>query len=508
MIGSQLHDHRRDRRRFLLTALGVLALPLGPSVAANRRGAARQKTVDSGPWSRFRGPNGSGVGVGTGYPAALSQPNLLWKVPVPDGRSSPVLTASSVFITGERSNVPSVLCLDRGTGRLVWEQSISTPRREPRQRRNSVASPTPVTDGQNVYAFFGDFGLVSYDASGRHRWSTPLGPFASGWGMATSPILVDTRLILQADGYAGSFIAAFDTATGKELWRRDRPSFLQNYSTPIVRTARDGTTEILALAPNQIVAYEIRTGRERWTAPAPGQSIVSSLAMSDDLLVCTNHSEEAIQSFADRLKQFDRDGDSLLGPGEYGTDQLAVVSEQVAKHTGDKDGRLSEQEYLAAYRALGADQGGDGKITAKQSLVAAIRLHPGADGTVKAATAWTHSRNAPYAPSPLIYGGTLYLLAAGGILSTVADPSSPTVAKVARIDPAFGNCWASPVAADGKVYVLSEDGKAGVVKAGAIWEVLAMDELNEICYATPALADGRVYLRTSQSLMCFTSRAA
>ena len=304
--------------------------------------------MDNLPWPRFRGPNGAGVGVGTGYPDVLGQRSLVWRTPVPDGRSSPVLTDSSVFITGERSNVPSVLCLDRATGRIVWERPVETTRREPRQRRNSGASPTPTTDGLNVYAFFADFGLVSFDAAGRHRWSTPLGPFASGWGMATSPILVDNQVIVQADGYAGSFIAAFDTATGRDIWRRDRPAFLQNYSTPIVRSAPDGTTEILALAPNQIVAYASRTGAERWTAPAPGQSIVSSLAIKDDLLFCTNHSEDAVPSFAERLKQSDRDGDGRLGSGEFGTDQLAIVYQQVAKHTGDKDGRLSEQEFLEA----------------------------------------------------------------------------------------------------------------------------------------------------------------
>jgi outer membrane protein assembly factor BamB len=416
-----------------------------------------------------------------------------------------VLTDSSVYITGERSNVPSVLGLDRATGRIVWERPVETTRREPRARRTSGARPTPTTEGLQGYAFFPDFGLVSFDAAGRHRWSTPLGPFASGWGMATSPILVDNQVIVQADGYAGSFIAAFDTATGRDIWRRDRPAFLQNYSTPIVRSAQDGTTEILALAPNQIVAYASRTGAERWTAPAPGQSIVSSLAIKDDLLFCTNHSEDAVPSFAERLKQSDRDSDGRLGPGEFGTDQLAIVYEQVAKHTGDKDGRLSEQEFLEAYRALGADQSADGKLTAHQSVVAAIRLQSSADGTIRGTTAWTYARNAPYAPSPLVYDGTLYLLAAGGILTTISDMTSPDTSKVARVDPAFGNCWASPVAAGGKVFVLSEDGKAGVLKAGAAWQLLSMEELNETCYATPALAGGRVYLRTSQSVMCFAS---
>ena len=139
-----------------------------------------------------------------GYPETLGAQTLLWRRPMPPGKSSPILTASSIFLTAERNNNPLVLCLDRTTGQTRWERSLETNRREPRHPLNHNAAATAVTDGQNVFTFFADYGLVSYDSTGRERWRVPLGPFTIGWGSSSSPVLVDGVLVIPLDGYVNS----------------------------------------------------------------------------------------------------------------------------------------------------------------------------------------------------------------------------------------------------------------------------------------------------------------
>ena len=131
-------------------------------------------------WSRFRGPAGAGIGAGTGYPAEFGEGrNLVWKRAIPGGKSSPVLTGESVFLTAERGADLLVLCLERRSGAIRWERAIPRPRREFQQSLHTGASATPMTDGENVYAFFGNFGLISFDGSGKERWRRPLGPASS-----------------------------------------------------------------------------------------------------------------------------------------------------------------------------------------------------------------------------------------------------------------------------------------------------------------------------------------
>src|SRR4029077_18501945 len=144
-------------------------------------------------WSQFRGPNGSGVGDAVRLPAQFGpDKNVVWKTPVPFGHSSPVIGGELIFITGAEGGARAdagrekvvdqggklyTLAIERGTGKILWRREVPRPRLERYQPTNSPASPTPVTDGENVYVFFGDFGLLAYTKDGAERWRLPLGPF-------------------------------------------------------------------------------------------------------------------------------------------------------------------------------------------------------------------------------------------------------------------------------------------------------------------------------------------
>src|SRR5438128_319320 len=141
-------------------------------------------------WTRFRGPNGSGVSNDTGFPTEFGkETNLVWRTPVRPGKSSPILTPSHTFLTGFEDGKLFTQCFDRGTGRLLWERSVDRPRAESANELNHPAAITPVTDGENVYSFFKDYGLISYDPDGNVRWTVPLGPFSNAMGDASCPII-------------------------------------------------------------------------------------------------------------------------------------------------------------------------------------------------------------------------------------------------------------------------------------------------------------------------------
>src|SRR5512138_1225080 len=178
-------------------------------------------------WSRFRGPNGTGIADTSGLPAEFGpSKNVVWKTAVPAGHSSPVLTATHIFMTGVDGQKLVVFAVDRATGKELWRREV--PRRQAGrlENLNGPASPSPVTDGTNVYAFFQEFGLIAFTSAGRELWRLQLGPFNMFYGFGASPILVDGTLILPVDQDTGSYLLGVDARTGKPRYKVDRPGVI------------------------------------------------------------------------------------------------------------------------------------------------------------------------------------------------------------------------------------------------------------------------------------------
>jgi hypothetical protein len=155
-------------------------------------------------WTRFRGPNGTGVSTAVNLPVEFGpEKSVVWKTALPPGHSSPILTEKYIFVTGYAGGTIAqnqyrlvVIGLDRATGRILWEREVPRVNKGRIENVNNPASPSVVTDGANVFAFFQEFGLISFTAEGRERWRLPLGPFNMFYGFGASPILVDGTLIL------------------------------------------------------------------------------------------------------------------------------------------------------------------------------------------------------------------------------------------------------------------------------------------------------------------------
>jgi hypothetical protein len=139
-------------------------------------------------WSRFRGPGGSGVLESASLPVEIgADRNVRWKIALPSGHSSPIVVDGRVFLTGFERETLVTLCLRADDGNVLWRRELAHPRQERHHRNNNPASPTPVTDGRSVFAFFPDFGLIAYSIDGEELWRQPLGPFRNFQGMANSP---------------------------------------------------------------------------------------------------------------------------------------------------------------------------------------------------------------------------------------------------------------------------------------------------------------------------------
>ena len=271
-------------------------------------------------WSQWRGPEGTGISNETNLPSEWGvNKNIKWKTAIPgQGHSSPIVWGNKVFLTtdieGEevpgakavehllegkvfvhpdskganRKHTFKVLCLDRASGKVIWEQTAYAGTvYDDRHRKGSYAAPTPATDGTFVYAWFGGEGdgLYCYDFNGKAVWKTSVGKIANvGMGPGTSPVLYDNTVILQCDEDEGnkSFIVALDKKTGKEVWKAPR-KVQASWATPlIVKTAQ--RQELITSGNELIISYDPKTGKELWQAKGHGSNAVPSPLASQGMV--------------------------------------------------------------------------------------------------------------------------------------------------------------------------------------------------------------------------------
>ena len=234
-------------------------------------------------WPQFRGVNGSARSVSNAALPAQIGPgtNVIWKVPLPPGHSSPVVYGERIYLTAVRDGKLWTLGLDRKSGKVLWE--VEAPHRslERIHAIGSLAQATPATDGQRVASFFGSSGLYCYDSEGELLWKREMGPFNNDFGAAISPIIVEDWVILCQDHDTDSFLTAIDKYTGETVWKTDRSEFPRNYCTPVIAEV-DGRRQIIVAATLRIVGYDFRTGKELWTVRGIARAACSSPAIGDD----------------------------------------------------------------------------------------------------------------------------------------------------------------------------------------------------------------------------------
>jgi outer membrane protein assembly factor BamB len=457
-------------------------------------------------WTRFRGPNGTGVSDATGVPVTFGPDrNVLWKTPLPPGHSSPVLTDSCIFLTAHTPDKEGytllVIALDRKNGRELWRREVPRAQKGRRENVNGPASPSPVTDGANVYAFFQEFGLVSYTADGKERWRRPIGPFNMFYGFGASPILADGLLVLSVDQDQDAYLLAIDAKTGKDRWKTPKPHAISGYSTPTIYRPAGGRPQLLVPESFQLTSYNLSDGKPVWWVRGLACEMKSVASLDADTLYINGWGfpqnqpgrQVATAPFDEGLKRYDKNGDGLvaqtevsgtlpmdrmLGPGAFPAFDL------------DRNGMLNASEW-EVFRAM---------LAAENGLLA---IHLGGKGDMTdSAVRWRYQRPVPQVPSTLLYQGVLFMVNDSGILLAF-DPKTGQLLKEGRLKGAIDKYFASPVGADGKVWLVSQDGTVSVVSAKGDWEILSVNPLDDEVFATPVPVDNQLFVRTRSALYAF-----
>lgn len=424
-------------------------------------------------WPSFRGSNASGVADGKPTPVtwnAEKGENILWKTAIPGlAHASPVVWGNKLFITTAISSLAKptlrvglfgdvdsdkdvskhswhVYCVDKGTGKILWDKVATegVPKIK-RHIKATHANSTPATDGKYVVAFFGAEGLYCYDVKGKLQWKKDLGALDSGW--------------FYDPDYQWGMASS--------------PIIYKNLVILQCDVQKDSF----------IAAYDIKTGKEVWKT-----------------------SREEIPSW----------GTPTIYEGKTRTELITNATKAARGYdplTGKELWRMSgNPEITATTPVIGQDLIFIVNHYRPNQPIYAIK--PGATGDISLKdgktsndfVAWSYQRGGAYMPTPLVYGDYLYICQNQAIVRCL-NAKTGEVAYQSRIGEG-GSYSASPVAADGKVYLSSEDGAIYVLKAGNKYEMLAKNEMGEVLMATPAISDGMLFVRGQNHLFCIADKSS
>ena len=455
-------------------------------------------TASAEDWPQFRGPNSTGVSTESkNLLVEFSyEKNVKWSVELGRGIASPVIASGRLFETAMLDkNTFAVMAFDAETGKKQWQTEFTVSGLPEITSPNEHASSTPATDGDRVYVYFSTLGLMAFNAAdGKLQWTHPISMphYLMGWGPANSPIVYEDMVIFNIDDDLAPFLLALDRYSGAVLWKTPRPDMLGGFSTPVLCQAGDRTDVVLA-GSGKLKGYNPRTGKELWSCNSLLRTIMTTPAVVGDTIYIS------LQSYGDtdRVLKFallqwrDTNQDGKLAKSEL----EKVFWKKFDKGDKNKDGVLEGDEIDAAFQAPTNMVGGG-------NIIQAIR-GGGLGNVTKSHLLWNVNSKAPSnIASPLAYNGQLFLVKKGGISTSFHLKDGAIASKRRRIRN-LGNYYASPIAADGKIFMLSEMCMLSVLEPDGGLAPVSVSDLDDLCHATPAIADGRLYLRTRNHLYAF-----
>lgn len=423
-------------------------------------------------WSSYRGYYASGVLDNTSLPDNWDIEkgvNVRWKVDIPGlALSSPIVWGDKLFLTSAISESDNkvlragayvnsnpvndesvhdwkVYCLNSETGDIIWERTSFTGvplvKRHP---KSTHANCTPATDGEHIVAFFASEGLYCYNMEGDLLWKKDFGKLHAGafaeqreaieWEFASSPLIHKGVVLIQCDVRGDSFLAAFDVATGEEIWNRSRDEH-PGWCTPNIYSY-NGREYVVVNGYKHRGAYDFITGEEIWRMSGGGDIPVPTPQIGNGMIYFNSAHGPASPIYAVKI---DAKGDITLNKGE------------------------ASNEFVQ----------------------------------------WSIPRGGSYMHSMLLYGDHLYNVGWNGVVECFNPVTGERIyrEKLGSADTFI----ASPVASDGKIYIISDHGVVYTLKAGVDFEVLAENELGDVCMVVPAITDDVIYFRTQHSLIAVSA---
>ncbi|MDB6152557.1 MAG: Pyrrolo-quinoline quinone [Chthoniobacteraceae bacterium] len=427
----------------------LIAIALASSLNANAEN-----------WAQWRGPAFNGTSPEANLPSNWSATEgVKWSTPLPGiSGATPAIWEDSIFVSSPDANKNLLLfCLDRKDGKVRWQKQVATGNID--KGRGNMASPSPLTDGKTVYAFYGTGDLAAFDFNGNALWQRNLGAdygrFAIMWTYGSSPLLFEGKLYIQVlqrspappdypglDGSAGdreSYLIALDPATGKTLWKALRSSEAklesqESYASPVPHRTPDGKTQILLVGGDCMTGHDPATGAELWRG---------------------------------------------YGINRKGGEWMRVVASPVSA-AGLAIASGPKKEPLIAFRT-------DLKGDISQSGVA-----------------WSFDeKKTPDVCTPVFYDGKLFVLDGDSQTLTCLDPKSGAKKWQGNLGDRMV-IRSSPTAADGKIYIINEKGTVFVCSAGDEFKLLATIPMggSEGTRSSIAISNGQLFIRTTNALHC------
>lgn len=458
-------------------------------------------------WPQFRGVDGAAAATSASTLTFERERDVLWRVDLPPGHSSPCIWGEQIFLTAHDGGELAMLAFDRADGKQLWRRAVPAPERSSFDHVDvSLAMPTPCTNGERVFFYFGTHGLVVTDTEGELAWEKRLPASADSFGVGTSPILAGDAVIVVRDGCPDAAIRAFDEETGAERWSVPRVDYYTTHATPFL-WRHEGSEDLVVASSGRLQGFDPKNGKARWHVDGLTTVVCTSPAADRQTLYFGAWSTPG-STGRERL-------DSLFGDA-IADDELADGRAVFAKFDADHNGRI-EREELPDCRAKDAfefaDRNGDGALEASEFVPLLDGPKRGGENVMVAVTAggsgdvtkshvrWRHQRNLPYVSSPLLNDGRIYMVKAGGVL-TCLDADSGKQLFTHRLDD-HSEYYASPVAAGDQIVVCSSHGTIYVLAPGPKAEITTQIELGDGILATPAIVDGTVYLRSKRALWAF-----
>jgi outer membrane protein assembly factor BamB len=420
-------------QRSLLIAVAFLVCLAGSTALADN-------------WPQWRGPFLNGISSEKNLPTRWSaEDNVTWKLAMPSWTgATPVIWGERIFLNVADGNDLFLWCVDRTKGEPVWKKLLGSG--NTKMRKQNMSSPSPVTDGKNVWVMTGTGMLKAFDFAGTELWARDVqkdyGRFGLNWGYASSPLLYEDALFVQVlHGMKTddpSYLLRIDKKTGKTNWRVERPTNAisespDSYTTPAL-VRQGNSAEIVITGGDCVTGHDPATGKELWRANGlnpdnnPNYRIVASPVVYENIVYAPT-----------RVKPL-----------------------------------------------LALQAGGRGDVTQSSRL-------------------WAFDHG-PDVPTPVTDGKYFYVVDDRGVMWCLDAKSGQAVWGPQRIKPATYS--SSPVLADDKLYVTNEEGLTTVLKTGPKFEVLAQNNLNDYTLSSPAISDGQIFIRTAQYLYCIGKRVS
>ena len=459
--------------------------------------------ADISDWPQFRGPNGSGIAVGAKPPVSFGPAqNVKWKVPVPSGASSPVVVGDKLFLTAFDEGKLFTIAYSTKNGRELWRAEAPAKTIEAYHKtEGSPASSSVATDGKTVVSYFGSCGVFAYDLTGKQLWKydLPMAKTAADFGTGVSPILVDGLVVLLRDEMNEPKIIALNVVNGRSKWETKRQS-PTSYCTPTVWDV-EGGKQVVCGGYGRMVSYDLQTGEEKWSVVGMPSATCPTPVVGDGMLYVSGWSPGDSEDSEFKFPKFD----DLLSSGDSNKDgQLSREESEKTFLKGffdnndtNKDGQITLEEWDGMIKYMSAG---------KNSVFA---VKAGGHGDItKTHVAWKKTKGMPYVPSAILVGGQYFMVKDGG-LCTSYDAKTGKEIYVQQRAVANGRYYASPVSANGNIYVVSlDEGAFTVLKAGTDSpEVVAENpKLDEKTSATPAIVGDTIYVRTANHLWAFAEK--